>query len=166
MGRMAICCSTAALMVSGLILGPILVGEAQAQNIDHYQCYKAKELKRVCQEDLTTKCKTDADCQTNCLQKFTSRNVSLLDQFGSASSEVKKPKSLCAPANKNPQGPAPQDLALHYKRYQIKGGPSVKGLRVLARDQFGDHVIELTREDSLYVPALTQRDDGLSRKRS
>ena len=161
MGRMAICCSTAALMVSGLILGPILVGEAQAQNIDHYQCYKAKELKGVCQEDLTAKCKTDADCQTVCLQKFTSRNVSLSDQLGTGVAigevtEVKKPKSLCTPVEKvlpGADGPAPQDPALHYKRYQIKGGPSVKGLRVLARDQFGDHVIELTKEDSLLVPA-------------
>ncbi len=71
-------------MVSGLILGPISAGEAHAQTIDHYQCYKAKQLKGVCQEDLTTKCKTDADCQTVCLQKFTSRIVSLLDQFGPA----------------------------------------------------------------------------------
>ncbi len=156
MGRMAIGCSTAALMVSGLILGPILAGEAHAQTNDHYQCYKAKQLNGVCQEDLTAKCKTDADCQTTCLQKFTSRNVLLLDQFGSASPEVKKPKSLCAPVQKvlpGADGLALQDPLLHYKRYQIKGGPSVKKLRVLARDQFGDHVIELTKEDSLLVPA-------------
>ena len=140
-------------ILAAFIAAFFLVETAHAQTNDHYQCYKAKELKGVCQENLTAKCKTDADCQTNCLQKFTSRNVSLLDQFGPASPEVKKPKSLCAPAEKNPQGPPPQDLALHYKRYQIKGGPSVKGMRVLARDQFGDHVIELIKEDSLLVPA-------------
>ncbi len=144
--------------VSGMLLGFFVVslvsGTAQAQIRDHYQCYRAKQRTSVCQENLTTKCNTDADCQTICLQKFASRNVSLTDPFGSASTQVKKPKSLCAPVEKNPQGPPAQDPALHYKRYQVKGGPSVKGLRVLARDQFGDHVIELLKADSLYVPAL------------
>ncbi len=140
-------------MLAGFIATSLVIEPAQAQSIDHYQCYKAKELKGVCQEDLTTGCKTDADCETDCLQKFSSINVSLLDQFGSASPEVKKPKGLCAPVEKNPQGPPPKDLALHYKRYQIKGGPAVKAMRVLARDQFGDHVIELTKEDSRLVPA-------------
>ncbi len=58
MASMSVGCSAAALMVSGLILGPILAGEAQAQNIDHYQCYKAKQIKGVCQDNLSAACKT------------------------------------------------------------------------------------------------------------
>jgi hypothetical protein len=65
--------------------------------------------------------------------------------------DVKKPKHICPPVEKLTQGPAIQDPNLHYEEYQIKGGAKL-GLRLLATDQFGDHVLELGKPKFLLVP--------------
>jgi hypothetical protein len=123
--------------------------------LDHYKCYQAKQSKKVCQDDPSVACKTDGDCTMGgiCLQKFEAQNVSLTDQFdtGGIDVEVKKPKNICPPVEKVPQGPAIQDPNLHYEEYQIKGGAKLD-TRVLAADQFGDHVLELGNPKFLLVP--------------
>jgi hypothetical protein len=113
----------------------------------HHKCYQAKQLKKVCQDDPSVACKTSGECPTGiCLQKFSALNVSLADQFETVAVEVKKPKNICPPVEKLPQGPAIQDPNLHYEEYQIKGGDKL-ARRVLAADQFGVHVLELGKPD-------------------
>ena len=114
-----------------------------------HHCYRASALSEVCQDDLSASCDVHADCSTGiCLPRFvTLQGVSLVDTFGAASAEVKKPRNLCDPIPL-------QSSAPHYQRYPVNTGPNrIKGTRVLARDLFGDHVIELAERDSLYVPA-------------
>jgi hypothetical protein len=122
--------------------------------LDHYKCYQAKQKKKVCQRDLTTECKVESDCTMGgiCLQRFPKGvNVALTDQFETVSVEVKKPRNICPPTEKVPQGPPVSNPDLYYKEYQIKGGAKLR-LRVLATDQFGDHVLELGGPRFLLLP--------------
>jgi hypothetical protein len=131
-----------------------VIGTAQAQNIDHYQCYQVKEYKGVCQDDLTTKCGSGADCPQGviCTTKHASAgSLSWEDQFGVKPITDKKPKQLCTPVEKIPQGPAIQDPDLHYKEYQT-AEKHVVGEWHLFSDQFGDHVIYVDKVASILVP--------------
>src|SRR5206468_11103352 len=62
---------------------------------DHYLCYKIKAT--------TT---------------FTPITVNLIDQFETTAADVKKPKDLCPPANKNNEGVI--DPVTHEESYPIK----------------------------------------------
>ncbi len=120
--------------------------------LDHYKCYQVKQFKKVCQDDPSIGCKVDGDCPSGiCLQKFEALNVSLADQFETVAIEVKKPRNICPPVEKLPQGPAIQNPNLHYEEYLVKGGAKLEQ-RVLATDQFGDHVLELGKPKFLLVP--------------
>jgi hypothetical protein len=147
----------------GFIGACFISGTARAQaDVDHYKCYQVKQSSKVCQLDLATKCKLDSDCGPTggeiCLQKFPKGvNVSLTDQFGTLNVEVKKPKNLCPPTQKVPEGPQILNPNLHYKEYQIKGGGKLE-TRVLATDQFGAHVIELGGPKFLLVPTAKGDD--------
>jgi hypothetical protein len=72
---------------------------------DDFQCYKIKEVKKVCTGDLATKCKANEDCATaggEChLGLPKSVTETLTDQFeAQVPVDVKKPKLLCLPAEK------------------------------------------------------------------
>jgi len=82
---------------------------------DHYQCYKSKDLKNP---------------------KFQSiLGVSLIDQFGSSTAEVKKPFLVCAPVDKDGSGVVDPDEYMCC--YKIKGTKLDPEARVETGDQFG-----------------------------
>ena len=96
--------------------------------VDHYLCYK-------------TKLRTP----------FTPQVVNAVDQFETGTAEVKKPKDLCLPADKNGEGRIDPDT--HEEAYQIKATPKhVRQLGVRMLDQFGQLTIDTVKADRLFVP--------------
>jgi hypothetical protein len=79
--------------------------------------------------------------------------VDLADQFEVGTYDNKKPKSVCPPVNKNGEGIL--DPLAHYKRYLVKlpiGLPKHERQTVLMQDQYGDHILQTIKTDSLLVP--------------
>jgi len=128
---------------------------------DHYKCYKAKELKKLCTGDLTTPCKVDGDCAGvggTCYLGFPKGvQARLVDQFEDKVYDVKKPKLFCLPVDKNGEGIRnPVD---HLTGYQIKvaaGEPlhlPVSGIHLNNRN-YGPEVVTTIKEEYLFVPSL------------
>jgi hypothetical protein len=105
----------------------------------------------VCQVD---NCPGTSPCYSG-LPKGVQRT--LADQFESKLFDVKKPKELCLPANKNNQDPeAPTDPE-HLQTYQVKlpkepVQPKHIKQTVVMQDQFGTHVVQTIKENLLFVP--------------
>jgi len=102
--------------------------------LDHFKCYKAKDLKNP---------------------KFASTTVSLSDQFGvnDGAFDVKKPFLFCNPADKNGEGIAnPVD---HLACYKVKGPKLEKGDRptVEVDNQLGVLQLEVKKPFLLCVPS-------------
>ena len=110
-----------------------------AHNVDHFKCYKIKISKGA--------------------PKFPKGlQVSVEDQFHQAKLyDVKKPKHLCPPVNK--EGEGFQDEAAHLMCYQVKavkGEPKTdKVLDIHVSNQFGEGRLDAIKEDVLCVPSLT-----------
>jgi hypothetical protein len=107
--------------------------------IDHFKCYKAKDLKNP---------------------KFVITTVALVDQFGGTlhddtNFELKKPFLICNPTDKNGEGlENPND---HLTCYKVKGkdGKIDKSKRpkIEARDQLGTIQLELKKAFVVCVPS-------------
>jgi hypothetical protein len=89
----------------------------------------------------------------------------LEDQFEDKLFDVKKPKELCLPANKNNEDPGAPALPEHLEAYQIKlakkladgslivpAQPKHTKSQMVMQDQFGSHVVETIKENRLFVP--------------
>jgi hypothetical protein len=64
---------------------------------------------------------------------------------------VKKPRAICAPANKNDEGL--RDAVTHLESYKIKGAaPSARQTGVVVRDEFGTLTVDTIKPDRLLVP--------------
>jgi cysteine-rich repeat protein len=96
--------------------------------VDHYLCYKSKAT-----------------------SAFAGLSVTLADEFETSTAEVKRPKALCLPADKNDEGRIDPDT--HEESYGIKTTPkhvAQAGVRVL--DQFGQLTVDTIKSDRLLVP--------------
>jgi YVTN family beta-propeller protein len=100
--------------------------------IDHYLCYKAKE--------------------TSGTPKFIAvPGVSLIDQFDVVTAEVRKPKAICPPADKNGEGVLDEDT--HALSYQVKATPAhLPQTDIEVIDQFGTLHVDTVKLDRLFVP--------------
>ena len=78
--------------------------------------------------------------------------IGLIDQFGAATADVKRPVSLCLPTNKMGEDPAAAAHAAHLKGYRIKGphNPPLTNVKVV--NQFGTIFVDAFRADRLLVP--------------
>jgi hypothetical protein len=108
--------------------------------IDHFLCYSAKTTKGT--------------------PKFGPLNVTLKDQFDEGAFSVKKPVSLCNPADKNNEGI--NDPNTHLKGYQIL--PETVHVRVtgiIVKNQFhpGGLSFDTIKPDRLLVPTAKCIDD-------
>lgn len=103
--------------------------------VDHFSCYKVKRAKGA-----TT---------------FPPRlGVSVSDQFGNFTVDVKKPKRLCAPANKNDESPGAETHAEHLLCYQAKGPKMTTVSPVHTADQFGSLTSSVSDVAEVCVPAI------------
>ena len=106
-------------------------------NVDHYKCYKVKIDK-------------DAPIQ------FVPLQVTLFDpNFGVEKLfDVKKPKMLCNPVDKNGEGI--MDEETHLMCYDVKpakGEPKHKKISVFTNNQFGPEQLDVKEEKQLCVPS-------------
>ena len=93
--------------------------------VDHYQCYKVRgDRRRV-------------------------PGIAVEDQFGTDVTDVKKPRRLCLPVDKNGEGIL--DNAARLMCYRIKPGPRVNK-EVWFANQFGGGIVEARRARELCVP--------------
>jgi hypothetical protein len=118
-------------------LGPTLV--------DHFKCYKAKITKG-----------------TSKLPKGVS--VTLADQFDETarSFDVKKPKHLCLPVNKNSEGfQRPESLLVCYQAKPAKGAAKhAKRSGLHLDNQFGTEQLDTKKEAELCVPSALAQIEG------
>jgi hypothetical protein len=105
-------------------------------DVDHYKCYRVK-----------------VSPGTPRLEKGLA--VSVDDQFTSTpkSFELKKPRHLCTPVDKNGEGI--QNPSAHLFCYKVKGGvpKHVRRLGVHLNGQLGAEVIDTVKEDEVCIPS-------------
>jgi hypothetical protein len=101
--------------------------------IDHFQCYTVKRSRKS--------------------PKFVPRTVTITTQFESVTLTVKRPKRLCAPANKNGEDPTAPFAPNHLLCYATKG-PRLTGTGVPFSNQFGRQWAEVIARRELCVPSL------------
>ena len=105
--------------------------------VDHYTCYKVKITKGM------TAFPKDVQ-------------ATVQTQFDTRLYDVKKPKHLCTPVNKNGEGVT--SMIAHLMCYQVKAArgelPHVKVIGTIqTRNQFGTGRLDTIKEDELCVPA-------------
>ncbi len=115
--------------------------------VDHFTCYKAKVAK--------------AKRGQRAFPTFTATTVTLTDEFGGpVTYDLKRPKHLCAPADKNgedPEAPTRDGHLVCYPAKQTKLNPKQpKFVRqnVSTQNQFGPEVLGVKSFEELCVPSL------------
>jgi hypothetical protein len=93
---------------------------------DHFQCYELKPA------------------------AFTGSTVTVQDQFGAMTEQVRYPHRLCNPTNKNQEGIV--DPTDHLAGYRTKAPRFTKRTNQTVVDQFGTLLLDVTRVDILMVP--------------
>jgi len=105
-----------------------------APAVDHFSCYKVKGARGAA--------------------RFVPvPNALVSDQFGTFVVTVKKPKRLCAPADKNGESPGAETHAAHLLCYQVKAPKLAPMSPVYAADQFGLLTLSVSSATELCVPA-------------
>jgi len=98
--------------------------------------------------------------------KFTTvMGVAIEDQFGAMNVDVKRPRYLCVPVNKNGEGI--HDAVSHlmcYRVKQVKGDTKfVKVVGAFVHNQFGAEQLDVKRPSELCVPATVPAEMGARR---
>jgi len=121
--------------VKDLLTPPSLPG---AFIVDHFECYKVKG--------------------TIGKAEFTPvLGLPIEDQFGTMTVNVKKPKYLCNPVDKNGEDPSAPTHPGHLMCYQVKQVDLVKFVKkvgVFVNNQFGPETLDVKKPALLCVPAL------------
>ncbi len=103
--------------------------------VDHFQCYKVKDRTAT---------------------RFVPvSNVTLADQFGPMTVDVRKPSFLCAPVDKNGESPGAESHAAHLMCYQVKQTDGLRFARraLFVNDRFGAETLAVVKPTELCVPA-------------
>jgi hypothetical protein len=120
------------------LTGPTPLPTPGAFVTDHFECYKVAISKNT--------------------PKFTPvLGVSLGDQFGTMTVEVKKPQFLCTPVDKNGEDPTAPTHVDHLMCYQVKQVDLVKFAKltgVFVNNQFGSETLDVKKPAQLCLPAL------------
>jgi hypothetical protein len=102
--------------------------------IDHFQCYKVKRSRGT--------------------PKFVPLTVTVADQFENITLTLKKPKLLCAPANKNGEDPTAPFGPDHLLCYKARSVTPFGTLDVALENQFGPDQARLIHRRELCVPSF------------
>jgi len=109
-----------------------------AFTVDHFQCYKVSV--------------------TSGTPKFVPvLALPIKDQFGNMTVDVKKPKFLCNPVDKNGENPGADLHTDHLLCYQVKQVDLVRFVKkvgVFVNNQFGPETLDVKKPSELCVPAL------------
>jgi len=105
--------------------------------INHFKCYDVKESKDT--------------------PKFVKRTVTIYDPNFELTQdfEVKKPKHLCTPVDKNGEGIVDAENHLMcYDLKKMKGEPKFEKRNVFTNNQFGSDDLEVKKQHQLCVPSI------------
>jgi len=120
------------------LTGPTPLPTPAAFVTDHFECYDIRVTRNT--------------------PKFVPQvGVSLGDQFGTMTVDVKKPVSLCNPVDKQGEDPTAPSHIDHLVCYKIKRTDTVKFVPIVGvfvEDQFGSETLDVKRPASLCIPAL------------
>jgi hypothetical protein len=108
-----------------------------APALDHFQCYQVKGTKGAV--------------------KFVKQSVTVEDQFGTMTVELKKPAHLCIPVDKNDETPGAGNHAGHLLCYQAKQTSQPKFAKldtVYTANQFGAEILAVTKPYEVCLPAI------------
>jgi len=84
-------------------------------------------------------------------------DVSLLDEFGFGTADLRRRKRLCNPADKNGEDPTAPQSDEHLVAYEIRHAPRFVSVpHVLVLNQFGSFQVEIVRPERLMVPSAKQ----------
>ena len=113
-------------------VGAPCVGPSCGLPIDHYKCYQTRITANT--------------------PKFVSRTVTLMDQFETIDSLVKKPATLCNPVSKN--GEPIMDTSAHLTCYATKDMRTTRFAKqdVIVTNQFGEQRLTVQKPYQLCVP--------------
>lgn len=103
--------------------------------VDHFTCHRAKVSRRTPRFE-------GAD------------DVTIETQFGTVVIDVRKPRSLCAPTNKNGEDPGAETGDDHLLCYQIRGGGRGGRVDLFLNNQFGQQTARMSGRQELCVPSL------------
>lgn len=96
-------------------------------DVDHFQCYRARN------------------------SRFSSREVTLSDRFGTRTVTVRSPRDLCAPADTNGEDPEAIESPDFLTTYRLNAAPQ-QSSRVEAENQFGAISLSVRAPRLLMVP--------------
>jgi cysteine-rich repeat protein len=112
--------------------------------IDHFECYKVRISKGT--------------------PKFTPiTGVTIQDQFGSMTVDVRKPKELCTPVDKNGEAPGAENHPVHLMCYQVKqtSTPNFSPITpIFVNNQFGALTLTAAKPYELCVPSAKNSSCG------
>ncbi len=82
------------------------------------------------------------------------RNVSVVDQFGASTVDVRVPKRICNPADKNGEDPSAPSDPNHLAVYKIKQHEPFGGVfNQIIVNQFGSIEADIIKPEFLFVPS-------------
>lgn len=125
------------VLVFSLVAVSVFTVQPVAAQPDHYKCYKSRRF----------------------VPPFTPVDVTLVDQFESTTTTVKRPSTFCNPVAKDNGGPdmgVIYDPTAHlncYKTKRTKGTPKFQKQIVNIENQFGPQTLQLKKPTGLCVPA-------------
>jgi outer membrane protein assembly factor BamB len=110
-----------------------------AVRIDHFQCYRARRARGTAKFEKV-------------------RGVTVVDEFGTMTVDVKRPRRLCVPVDKNgeaPDAPTHTDNLMCYRVKVTRGTPKFTALSpVFGNNEFGSDSLAALRPEMLCVPSL------------
>lgn len=99
------------------------------QPLDHFKCYRVRGA------------------------RFRRKGVTVETQFGPETVDIKQPRHLCAPADKNDEDPDADTHALHLMCYQVRAEPQ-RPRGVFTLNQFGPDAYDIFGLRELCVPSF------------
>jgi hypothetical protein len=118
-------------LILGAACGVLLAAPARA-DLNHFTCYEVRKA------------------------PFQTVNVDLENPFGFTMADIKKPKRLCTPTNKNDEDPTAPGDAEHlvgYRMRQTEPRRFEKELGLTVTNQFGTLLVDAVNVDLLMVPS-------------
>ena len=101
---------------------------------DHFECYRVKRARGT-------------------PPFFPVPGVDVVDSFGQSTVEVRRPRTLCTPLDKNGEDPTAPSHLDHLVGYQMRAPRVQPVLGQTVVNQFGTIVVDVQRRESLLVPA-------------
>jgi hypothetical protein len=125
--------------------------------IDHFACYKVRTRDDDSDDDDSDHNKRgrrgrDEDDEED--EDDSNVTATVETQFETVEVDVRRPRELCAPADKNGENPGAESHPDHLLCYEIKNRQKFEDRDTFLNNQFGDQSFEVKKRGLLCVPSL------------